>query len=127
MNTNKHTKKNRYILIDDDPFYRAIILRVAKNDGIEVDVFESLMDLGSIGLLGQYDSAIVDYDLGSWNGLEIAEYLAALFGDIPMILVSEKKREPEKASAWPKSIKKFIKKGEGYSYVLAEAKRFGEA
>lgn len=115
----------RFILIDDDPSYRAILLRCAVTEGMKIDAYESLMDLGSIGLLGRYDAAIVDYDLGAVNGVEIAEYLTALFGDIPMILVSERDRSAE-GKTWPLSIKKFIKKSQGYSYALTEARRFAD-
>ena len=93
-------------------------------EGMEIDVYESLMDLGSVGLLGRYDAAIVDYDLGTLNGIEIAEYLSALFGDITMVLVSEHERFPDKNNAWPPSIKKFVKKSDGYAYALAEAKKY---
>lgn len=87
-----------------------------------VDSYESLMDMGFVSLLGLYDAAIVDYDLGSSNGIEIGEYLSALFGDIPMILVSEHQRAPAEKD-WPQSIKAFILKSRGYGYVLYEARR----
>lgn len=112
----------RFVLIDDDPTYRAIMLRFAQAEGMEFDVYENLMDLGSVGKLGNYDAAIVDYDLGSLNGIEIAEYLSALFGDIPMLLVSERKREPGN-KAWPTSVKRFVNKSEGYETVLRQARK----
>ena len=117
--------KNRFVLIDDDPVYRTILLRAATMEGFDIAVYESLMDLGSIGMLGRYDAAIVDYDLGNINGVEIAEYLSALFGDIPMVLVSEHSRSPGE-KVWPSSIKKFIRKSEGYSHTLQEAKKFAD-
>lgn len=120
--TSSSEQRYRFILIDDDPTYRAIVLRAASLEGMVVDVYESLMDLGSVGFLGCYDAAIVDYDLGSINGVEIAEYLSVLFGDIPMVLVSEKVREPGKRG-WPRSIKAFVKKSEGYAHALDEARK----
>jgi len=117
--------RKRFLLIDDDPIYRTILTRCAGMEGMDIDVFASLMDLGSVGLLGKYDAAIIDYDLESVNGLEIAEYFAALFGDIPMILVSEKDCSMTD-KAWPRSIKKFIKKSAGYHYTLSEARKYAE-
>jgi len=114
--------KKRIVLIDDDPIYRSIMLRFAKENGVEFDAFENLMDLGSVGMLGQYDAAIVDFDLGCLNGVEIAEYLSALFGDIPMVLISEKQREPGQ-NGWPPSIKRFVKKSEGYEKTIMQAKK----
>ena len=117
--THSSTKK-KYILIDDDPIYQSIMTRVAQQKGIDLDVYESLLALGSIGLLAKYDAVIVDYDLGQINGIEIAEYLSALFGDIPMILVSEKQRDP-RSHPWPNCIKQFINKSLGYEYVINQA------
>jgi len=112
--------QKRYVLIDDDPTYRAIMVRVARNAGMNCDAYESLMDLGYIGLIGRYDAAIIDYNLGGLNGLEIAEYLAAMFSDIPMVMISEKDRQPDQ-KAWPSSIKKFVKKSDGYLFTLEQA------
>jgi len=111
----------RCILIDDDPIYNSIMLRCAEQEKIDLEVFSSLIDMGFVGLLGRYDVAIVDYDLGQMTGLEIAQYLTALFGDIPMILVSAKERT-KKQTIWPKSIKAFVHKSRGYSSVLKKAK-----
>ena len=118
-------KRQRFLLIDDDPIYRAIILRCAKAEGIDLDVFESLMDVGCITLLGQYDAAILDYDLGNLNGTEIADYLSALFGDIPMILVSDSDRTPG-IKGWPTNIKKFMRKSDGFAATLKEAVKFSD-
>jgi len=119
------TLKQRIVLIDDDPTYRSILLRFAAMEGIDMDVYESLMDLGSDALLGRYDAAIVDYDLGALNGVEIAEYLSELFGNIPMVLISEKNRSPG-SKGWPNNIKKFINKSQGYVYALSEAKKYAD-
>jgi CheY-like chemotaxis protein len=120
------TQRRRFVLIDDDPTYRAVILRAAELEGLDLDVYESLMDLGSVGMLGRYDAAIVDYDLGNLNGVEIAEYLSALFGDIPMVLVSEKTRSPGE-KGWPASIKSFVNKSQGYAFALKQAQRFAKS
>lgn len=110
----------RIVLIDDDPTYRRILAHCAAEEGVELDAFESLMELGSVGLLGRYDAAIVDYDLGELSGPEIGEYVSALFRDLPLLLVSSRSRVDEGAK-WPDSIRKFVNKGQGYSYTLMEA------
>jgi len=116
----QNNDSKKYILIDDDPIYQMIMLRFAKERAMDLEVYSSLQDLGLVGLLGRYDAAIVDYDLGNLNGVEIAEYLSALFVDIPMILVSEQHRTPG-ANAWPNSIKEFVCKSSGYDHVLTRA------
>lgn len=126
MNTLKdleNDQEKRFVLIDDDPSFRAILLRAANMYGVQVDVYESLEELGAVGLLSRYDVAIIDYDLGSLNGLEIAEYLDVLCSNTPMILVSALDRGAS-ARKWPQSIKQFIPKSMGYSYILEQAERW---
>lgn len=126
MSMDRFQAPERIVLIDDDPTYRRILAHCAAEEGVELDVFESLMDLGSVGLLGRYDAAIVDYDLGELSGPEIGEYVSALFRDLPLLLVSSKPRDDE-GSMWPDSIRKFVNKGQGYSYTLMEAVRLARA
>ncbi len=113
-------QSKRYALIDDDPVYRAVMKRAGTLEGMEVDVFESLADLGTIGMLGQYDAAIVDYDLGALSGVEIAAYLTAFKAKTPMVLVSSLIRDPGLAG-WPPSVRRFVTKDLGYEYVLKQA------
>ena len=119
MNT-QIEKKPRMVLIDDDQSYGVIMLRAAKAAGVKLDFYTSLLEVGSVGLLGRYDVVFVDYDLGELNGVEIAEYLSALFDDIPMILISQTPRLQEGAT-WPDSIVSFIPKSAGYRYVIDRA------
>ncbi len=116
----------RIVLIDDDPTYRRILQHCAAEEGVELDAFESLMELGSVGLLGRYDAAIIDYELGELSGPEIGEYVSALFSSMPLLLVSSKSRDGEGAH-WPSSIRKFVNKAQGYSYALQEAVRLARA
>ncbi|MBC7659282.1 MAG: response regulator [Chitinophagaceae bacterium] len=122
MKLPNQNQEKRYVLIDDDASFRAVLLRAAHVSGIHVDVFESLEELGAVGLLSRYDVAIVDYDLGTLNGLEIAQYLELLCRQTPMILVSGKDRT-ESSNQWPRSIKQFIPKSMGYSYILEQAEK----
>ncbi len=50
----------RMVLIDDDPSYTTILKRRAEVDGIQLDTFHSLSDLGFVALLRNYDVAIID-------------------------------------------------------------------
>ncbi len=120
--TKEESKIHRYVLIDDDPTYQSIMKRFSKEHNMHLEVYENLVDLGSVGLLGRYDAAIVDYDLGQINGVEVAEYLSVLFGDIPTILVSDRQRNPSERQ-WPNSIKRFVKKSQGYAHVLNQARK----
>ena len=109
----------RFVLIDDDPAYGMIMHKAALKRGLTLDVFESLDHMASIGSLGFYDAALVDYDLGHMTGVEIGEYLVALFNGLPMILISYQNREMSLEHAWPQSIKTFIHKSESHDSILS--------
>lgn len=110
----------RIVLIDDDPVYGAVIGRWAQLEGVELDVFHSLDDLGFVGLLSQYDVAIVDYDLGQINGKDVADYMTTLFGNKPMIMISGVDRSQELLNC-PSCVKAFMKKSAGYEKILNTA------
>lgn len=114
-------RSRKIVLIDDDPSFCNIMQSFALMRELDLDSFESLEDMGSIGRLSQYDLAIVDYDLGVMNGVEIAEYLPVFFDKMPMILVSGKTRENEPISLWPDCIKRFVHKDEGPDKILDAA------
>jgi DNA-binding response OmpR family regulator len=120
-NSNLIVPENRIVLIDDDPVYNSVLLKYAEMAGVQMDVYESLEQMGTIGALGRYDAAIVDYDLGSLTGIEVGEYLSVFFDHIPMVLVSSSDRKQDLEDAWPSSILKFCIKSDGHAFVLNEA------
>lgn len=112
---------SKFVLIDDDQAFGLIMSKAASKRGLELDVFLSLGDMASIGALGMYDAAIVDYELGGMTGVEIGEYLSSLFTHIPMILISYQDRP--KNVHWPDSIKAFLHKGQGYEQIFNELEK----
>ena len=117
------TQKPKIVLIDDDPTYATILTRCAEMEGIQMDTYHSLSELGFVSLLSNYDLAIVDYDLGDFNGVEIAEYMSSLLQNMPMVLISATDRSREIASC-PRCVKAFLKKSAGYTQILNVAKKF---
>lgn len=113
-------ESRRMVLIDDDPAFCQIVASFAASRGLDLDYYSTLHEMGSLGKLSDYAIAIVDFDLGSMNGLEIAEYLPIFFGDMPMVLISGKHRQAE-ATPWPKSIRTFIHKDQGPDAILDAA------
>lgn len=111
---------SKLVLIDDDPLFGNIMARYAKSRGVEIDYFSSLLEMGSVGRLGEYDGAIVDYDLGDLTGIDIAEYLSVFFGDIPMVLVSSQQRDQSVPKTWPDSVRKFVHKNAGYDAIFTQ-------
>lgn len=113
--------KQRIILIDDDASFGKIIVNFAEARGVHLDYFQSLQEIGFLGHLANYSVAIVDYDLGSMNGIEIAEYLPALFGGMSMVLISGKDRTADVKNPWPHSVRQFVHKDSGPNEILDAA------
>ena len=111
----------RILLIDDDPTFRNLMAKVAARRGIALDAYESLLDLGSVGLISGYDVAIVDYHLEQMTGIEIAEYLKAFFAETPMVLVSILTCDEISEAAWPAPIVRFMNKNAGCEAILNSA------
>lgn len=111
----------RIVLIDDDPSYGSVMARYAQIEGVELDIFHSLSELGFVALLRNYDVAIVDYELGDLNGVEIAEYMSSLLGDMPMVLISASDRTAETQNC-PPCVRAFVNKSEGFNKVLDTAR-----
>jgi DNA-binding NtrC family response regulator len=122
-----HSEPKRMILIDDDPIYCAIMRKVAATKNICLDIFPSMMDVEDSAreVRGAYVAAIVDYDLGPVNGIEIISYLGSLLGDIPIILASSNDRSDALKNARCQ-ISKFVNKAAGYSTLLEEANTASE-
>lgn len=99
----------KILLIDDDAIFCKILQKIAAKDGIELDCYESLSDMGNIGLVTNYDAAILDVNLGCVNGDEIAKYLNSFFSSMPVYLVSSTHYDDEQEQ-WTPNVIKFIDK-----------------
>jgi DNA-binding NtrC family response regulator len=121
MSQSTALKKHRVILIDDDRSFGLIMKQCAMQHGIELDYFESLEELGFVGLVSKYDVAILDYDLGNMTGVEIGEYLSALFDHMPMLLISGTTRNPSSETIKAGHARTFMHKNQGYDLILSTA------
>jgi ActR/RegA family two-component response regulator len=121
MTHHKRQDKRRVILIDDDRSFGHIMKQCAAQRGVDLDYFESLADLGFVALVGRYDVAILDYDLGSMTGVEIGEYLQALFNCMPMLLISGTMRTPSPTEIKSGQVRPFMHKNKGYDLILTTA------
>lgn len=124
MKPKNKTVSRRMVLIDDDVGFSKIMQAFASSRGIDLECFRELNDMGSLGRLSLYGVAIVDYDLGNMNGIEVAEYLPAFFDDMPMLLISGQNRQPREGTAWPKSVKGFMHKDKGPDKIIDKALTF---
>jgi FixJ family two-component response regulator len=106
----------KIVLIDDDRFFGFSLLSFARSQGIDLDYYESLGDLGYVGNLGRYRAAVVDFHLERMTGVEIAEYLEALFGNIPMVLISSDAAAG--SGRLPGCVHKFVNKSDGLQQIV---------
>ena len=107
----------KIVLIDDDRFFGYSMLEYARDEGLDLEYYESLSDLGFLGGLGRFSAAIVDFHLDQMTGLEIAEYLDRLFGDIPMVLISSDGDAASKER--PSCVHRFVNKSDGLERIIA--------
>jgi DNA-binding response OmpR family regulator len=77
----------KILLIDDDIIYGALISEHAMDFDCECDVICSPDDLEFV-VDSDYDLILLDYQLGPFNGLQVAPLVADFFGRTPIVLIS---------------------------------------
>ena len=107
------------VLIDDSHSFCRLMEYTAEEVGIHLKSYQSLANMYSISRLQQFDLALIDYNLESWCGLEIADYIDVFFKELPVILVSGDDIEPQKS--WPQSIKAVLHKKIGPYQLISES------
>ena len=78
----------KILLVDDDPLFRAVMVRLAASEGIEVEAYESMLEVEPFTRIQSYSGAIFDYHLGHLDGVDIVNNLKPFFASIPTLLVS---------------------------------------
>ena len=78
----------KILVIDDDPVFRSIMVKVGNAMGLRIDAFESMLDVDPFSSLNDYDGAIIDFYLGQQDGIDIVSHLRPFFAGIPTVLVS---------------------------------------
>jgi CheY-like chemotaxis protein len=81
-------RRPRVLLVDDDPVFRAVMVRLAIAEGIDIEAYESLLEVEPFSRMQSYNGAIFDYHLGQLDGQDIANCLKPFFKSVPAMLVS---------------------------------------
>lgn len=113
--------KKGILLIDDDDSFCQLMHAVAEAASVPLTYAAALDELPSLGALGDYDLVIVDYNLQSFTGLEIAEYVDAFFSGMPVMMVSIENLENSSDKRWPTCIRKFVNKAFGPFAIVQRA------
>jgi CheY-like chemotaxis protein len=103
----------KILIVDDDEVYGRILGSEVRSHGCESTVVNSLLDLGSVGRLGLYDAAIIDFHLDKMKGDEIAEYIDKFLLDVPVVMISADEAMHDRLNGWPKPVKGFVSKKVG--------------
>ncbi len=110
-------ERPQILVIDDDPLYCKLIQEHSKKLNIGVRVLHPTEPITK--LKGQrFDAAIVDYDLGTTDGITLIRTLEAELGRVPTILVSGSSRDDIPSQAWPSVLVEFVPKSAGYLEAL---------
>jgi len=121
-NSSVETTAKRFLLIDDDPAFCAIFEHSAKEQGIELHFYTSLLEFGNMRKPIRYDVVILDYDLGEVTGLDAAGYVSGVFGNIPVVLISASSEGEILPLVQLGSIRQFVQKSSGCHSIIDVAK-----
>jgi hypothetical protein len=114
-------RKNRYIIIDDDPAFCSLMERAGDYMNVYIEAYPSISSLPSFSILHGFDLAVIDFNLKFWKGTEIADYIDHFFPDMRVALVSG--QELRRDASWPETIKGFVSKENGVYEVLLQLER----
>ncbi len=108
----------RIILIDDDETFGKVMLAFAAREHLSLTFVRSVRDIYNLNHW-DYDIALVDYNLGKVNGLQLTNYLEHYLHPKLVFLISANKEIPQ--DLWPPSVKGFVSKADGVISILDTA------
>lgn len=111
----------RLLLIDDDPIYGHIMGRTADNLNLDLDVVQSVEQIGFIVGMMEYDIIIVDQHMHYMSGMEVAAYVSSFFESKTVVLISSSPVVRDGGLGLPSFVSAFVHKDEGYYRVLKQA------
>lgn len=112
---------HRVLVVDDDRVFCKAIAAVGRKLGIAV-IFATTAKQVEIVRYLSFDAVIVDCDLHETSGIQLAGELRSLTEQkIPVLLTSHVDRGETIANRWPRTVKGFIPKSDGYQALLDAA------
>ncbi len=116
-----HEHRPRLLLIDDDPVFGHIMEQTADHLKVDLDVVQSVDQVGFIAGMKEYDIIIVDQNMQFMSGMEVAAYISSFFETKTVILISSSPVVKDGGLGLPSFVSAFISKDEGYYRVLKKA------
>ncbi len=115
----------RILLIDDDPTFGMILSRLAQAKGVPLRYYSSAREAYRQVDDLKADLALIDFNLGEVNGVQLSRHVERIAGKIPTILISSMNVPGD--IVWPESVSHFISKKEGAERLLLQALEFYRA
>ena len=111
----------KILLVDDDPVFRSVMVRMGESTGFDVEAYESMLEIEPFTRLDTFSGAIFDYHLGhQMDGIDIVSHLKPFFAKIPTLLVSADDAVEQKLKLTPRcGFLGFASKTIGASKILA--------
>lgn len=106
------------LLVDDDPTFGKILKAVCEHHGVSLLYYDKARDAYQHLEESLFDIAIIDYDLGMVNGIQLGNFLERTVGNVPVILVSALKMPY--GTEWPYPVVKFLQKQDGPTKIVEE-------
>ncbi len=78
----------KLLIVDDDTLHRAVIARVARRAGYEIDEAANYETARELIERRSYSCMTLDLTLGRHGGVEVLQHLAKVDADVPILLVS---------------------------------------
>lgn len=112
---------HRILVLDDDRLFCKAIAAVGRRLGVAV-IYATSMDQIEILRHLSFDAIVMDCDLEEGSGIELAKEVRAIADrDIPVVLTSYVDRGETIANPWPRSVRGFVPKSQGYQAILDAA------
>ena len=106
--------KVKILILDDDTTYCKVIAREATRQKVETIVCHNVSDFLLAALDGEYDIAIIDYNLDTLQG----DIVAKAIEDKPVLIMSHD--DVGVRSHWPETVQGFIPKTTPVHQVIAK-------
>jgi len=115
--------QDRLLILDDDPYFGALLSATARRFGFVPTYYASIFDLGPFARIKDFDLAIIDVYMGCIRGDELAECIDMFCSEVPVILVSgHDLHETNWESRCPESVRSFMPKTAGPLKILEVAR-----
>ncbi|HEU5381542.1 MAG TPA: response regulator [Ktedonobacteraceae bacterium] len=117
----------RFLVIDDSPFDRELIIRRLRNEFRDADYVEisRRAEFDQVITQGDIDAALIDYALKWTDGLDILKKLHVRFPDLPVVMVTDTGNEEVAAEGMKAGLSDYVLKRhlQRLPYALRESLR----